>query len=93
MLARLPFMKARFPRPSARQEQEIAQRIAASPDIAPDLSAPHPGIALRLGRPPKRSAKIAVTLRLDPDVIAKFKATGEGWQTRINAALKSAAAK
>ena len=28
---------------------------------------------------------------LDPDVIAHFKATGKGWQTRINAALRKAA--
>ncbi|MCU6453677.1 BrnA antitoxin family protein [Sphingomonas sp. A2-49] len=27
---------------------------------------------------------------LDPDVIAKFRATGPGWQARINAALRAA---
>jgi uncharacterized protein (DUF4415 family) len=31
-----------------------------------------------------------VSLRLDPDVIAKFKATGKGWQSRINAVLRAA---
>ena len=30
-----------------------------------------------------------VTLWLDEDVVAKFKASGAGWQTRINDALKS----
>ena len=30
-----------------------------------------------------------VTLRLDVDVVQKFKASGDGWQTRINEALKS----
>jgi uncharacterized protein (DUF4415 family) len=29
-----------------------------------------------------------VTLRLDPDVIAKFRETGPGWQARINEALR-----
>jgi uncharacterized protein (DUF4415 family) len=39
-------------------------------------------------RPPKANPKVAITLRLDQDVIDRFKATGQGWQTRINAALK-----
>ncbi|MEH3158002.1 MAG: BrnA antitoxin family protein [Sphingomonas taxi] len=34
--------------------------------------------------------KQQVTLRLDPDVLAKFRATGPGWQARINAALRAA---
>ena len=34
--------------------------------------------------------KQQVTLRLDPDVLAKFRATGRGWQARINAVLKAA---
>jgi uncharacterized protein (DUF4415 family) len=28
-------------------------------------------------------------MRIDPDVLDAFKATGPGWQTRINDALKS----
>jgi uncharacterized protein (DUF4415 family) len=40
------------------------------------------------GRPP--SGKIIVTLRLDPEVVAKFKASGPGWQSRINDLLKRA---
>ncbi|MBI0473882.1 hypothetical protein D9601_00705 [Sphingomonas sp. MA1305] len=34
--------------------------------------------------------KQQVTLRLDRDVLAKFRATGPGWQARINAALRAA---
>jgi uncharacterized protein (DUF4415 family) len=40
------------------------------------------------GRPPVEKPKKAVSLRLDQDVIDKFKATGKGWQSRINEALK-----
>lgn len=40
--------------------------------------------------PQKSATKIAVSIRLDPDVVAKFKATGPGWQGRINDALKAA---
>lgn len=39
--------------------------------------------------PGKRPAKRSVTLRLDPEVIRKFRALGPGWQTRINEALKA----
>ncbi len=43
------------------------------------------------GRPPLRDeAKRQVTLRLDPDVLAKFREGGPGWQGRINAALRAA---
>jgi len=45
------------------------------------------------GRPPKENPKAQVTLRLDAEVVKHFKAGGPGWQTRINAALRRAAAK
>jgi uncharacterized protein (DUF4415 family) len=45
------------------------------------------------GRPKAIASKVAVKLRLDPDVIEGFKAAGPGWQTRINATLKDALAK
>lgn len=45
------------------------------------------------GRPPKASPKAQVTLRLDAEIIAHFKAEGAGWQTRINTALKRTVAK
>jgi len=45
----------------------------------------------RKGRPPEGAAsKVQVTLRLDPAVLAHFKARGPGWQTRINEALMKA---
>ena len=40
------------------------------------------------GRPRLENPKQAISIRLDRDVIEKFKATGAGWQTRIDAALK-----
>jgi uncharacterized protein (DUF4415 family) len=36
--------------------------------------------------------KQQVTLRLDQDVLKTFRATGAGWQARINEALRKAAA-
>ncbi|MBS0249061.1 MAG: BrnA antitoxin family protein [Proteobacteria bacterium] len=45
---------------------------------------------IRRGRPPLPSPKQAVKLRLDADVLAAYRKTGEGWQTRINADLRKA---
>jgi uncharacterized protein (DUF4415 family) len=39
------------------------------------------------GRPKSEAPKVSVSLRLDPDVVAGFKASGPGWQTRMNAVL------
>lgn len=62
-------------------------------DDAPDLSQePWAGKLARgefkRGRPKKADPKVSTTIRLDPDVIAAFKADGAGWQTRINEALR-----
>ena len=42
-------------------------------------------------RPPSSNRKRPVSLRLDPDVVAHFRRSGRGWQSRINAALRKAA--
>lgn len=45
------------------------------------------------GRPPVEKPKLAVSIRLDQDVVEKFKSTGAGWQSRINQVLRKAAAR
>jgi uncharacterized protein (DUF4415 family) len=51
--------------------------------------APH---IIPMGRPPLGiEAKKQVTLRLDADVLERFRSTGAGWQSRINATLRKAA--
>ncbi len=40
-----------------------------------------------VGRPALPSTKISTTIRLSPEVIDAFKASGSGWQTRIDLAL------
>ena len=39
------------------------------------------------GRPKSSDSKIAISLRLPPDTLARWKATGPGWQTRMADAL------
>ncbi|MBK8742717.1 MAG: BrnA antitoxin family protein [Betaproteobacteria bacterium] len=40
------------------------------------------------GRPISATRKAHVNIRLDADIVEQFRATGRGWQTRLNAALK-----
>lgn len=44
--------------------------------------------ARRAGRPKSDSPKQSTTLRLDQDVLEYFKSGGQGWQTRLNQALR-----
>jgi uncharacterized protein (DUF4415 family) len=43
------------------------------------------------GRPKSAATKEQITLRIDRDVLEKFRSTGEGWQRRINDVLRKAA--
>ena len=54
---------------------------ALSESLRTKLTSPRRG-------PQKAPTKIATTIRLTPDVMDAFKATGTGWQTRIDAALR-----
>jgi uncharacterized protein (DUF4415 family) len=45
----------------------------------------------RARRPQKAPTKKLVSLRIDPDVLDRFKAGGAGWQGRMNMALRKAA--
>ncbi len=40
--------------------------------------------AVRVGRPVSKHPKKRVTLRLDDDIVSAWRATGKGWQTRLN---------
>jgi uncharacterized protein (DUF4415 family) len=40
------------------------------------------------GRPKAEATKVFTAIRLDADLLGAFKATGKGWQTRVNSALR-----
>jgi uncharacterized protein (DUF4415 family) len=52
---------------------------------------PANGTLTKPGRPKTAAPKQSVHLRLSPDVLAYFRKTGAGWQTRIDEALRKAA--
>jgi uncharacterized protein (DUF4415 family) len=43
---------------------------------------------IRRGRPRSLAPKEAINIRLSADVLERFRATGQGWQTRMDSALK-----
>ena len=72
-------------------EATVAQLVEAKP-----FSDVFPALAEKMrknvgGRPKVENPKVAVSLRLDPEVVSRFKAEGPGWQTRMNEALRQAA--
>lgn len=67
-------------------DEELAQARPFA-EVYPDLAE---SIRRSRGRPKVDSPRQQISLRLDPDVIEKFKATGKGWQSRINDVLKAA---
>lgn len=87
-------------------EAQIQCMIASDPD-APEITDAQlvqakpfgevfPALAEKMrknvgGRPKSENPKVAVSLRLDQEVISKFKSSGPGWQTRMNNALREAA--
>jgi uncharacterized protein (DUF4415 family) len=54
-------------------------------EVFPDLAA---SIERSRGRPAVDNPKKQVTLRLDADIVERYKSTGRGWQSRINADLR-----
>lgn len=58
-------------------------------EVAPELIE----MQRRRGRPPVAQPKISTTLRLSPEVVAHFRAGGDGWQTRIDEALRAIVAR
>jgi uncharacterized protein (DUF4415 family) len=85
-------MKKRKPLTDAEGEvRELTAedfRHFKSLDHFPDLAALVRGRGKR--GPQKAPTKQQVTLRLDRDVVKRFQATGPGWQSRINDALRKA---
>ncbi len=76
--------------PTEQEEAAIMAGIAADPDTYEVSDAEFK--TMRRGRPAGSGTKTLVSLRLDSDILAKYKAAGAGWQTRINEVLKRAAA-
>src|SRR5882757_11485436 len=68
-------------------ERDFAKARPASEVLPPEVIAQFKN---KGGRPRIENPKEAVKLRIDADVLAKFRESGAGWQTRINGILRAA---
>jgi uncharacterized protein (DUF4415 family) len=77
--------------PTLQEDKTITAAAKSDPDARPltpkQLKAMVLLRALR-GRPKSGSAKQLVSVRYSPEVLAYFKSTGEGWQSRMDGVLR-----
>lgn len=74
------FAKSAVPAPMVKKPIVQIELAAVAPE-----KPKHAG-----GRPLTGNAKVVLNIRVDSDVLARWKATGAGWQARMNEALKQA---
>lgn len=89
----MPKLKAGTILPTPAEDTAITAAAKSDPDAVPLTDAQWEQVKplLRRGRPLGSGTKTQITLRLDTDVLEKFKASGDGWQTRINEVLRALA--
>ncbi len=76
--------------PTPEEDAAINAGIAADPDTVELTSEQMAELRPLRGRPRLLRPKAALTMRVDADVLDAIKATGPGWQTRINDLLRDA---
>lgn len=88
---------------SDEEEARIQRMIAADPNnpewtgedfaAAVPFAQAFPAMAetIKRGRPKSDSVKVAISLRIDREIVERYRATGSGWQSRMNADLRKAA--
>src|SRR3990167_5557668 len=77
--------------PTVAEDKAITAAAKADPDALPltpkQLRTMVPMKTMR-GRPKSENKKLLVSVRYSPEVVAYFKATGEGWQSRMDGVLQ-----
>jgi len=77
--------------PTLKEDKLITAAAKADPDAQPltpkQLKSMVPMRAMR-GRPKSASTKQLVSVRYSQEVLAYFKSTGEGWQSRMDSVLR-----
>jgi uncharacterized protein (DUF4415 family) len=77
--------------PTVQEDKAITAAARNDPDAQPltprQLKAMVSIRALR-GRPKSANKKLLISVRYSPEVVAYFKSTGEGWQSRMDGVLR-----
>ena len=86
----MPKLKPRTIIPTPEEDIAITAAAMSDPDAMPYTDAEWDAVkpALKRGRPLATTTKERITIRLSPEVVQAFRASGEGWQTRVDSALK-----
>ncbi len=86
-----PLKKISLKMPTLEEDQLITAAAESDPDALPltdeQMSAMVPIRVVR-GRPKLANRKKLVSIRYSPEVIEYFRASGAGWQARMDAVLK-----
>lgn len=73
--------------PTPEEDAAITEAAMSDPDAMP-LTDEEFAKLKRVGRPRAATTKERITIRLSRDVVDSFRATGNGWQTRMDEALR-----
>ncbi|MDP2782996.1 MAG: BrnA antitoxin family protein [Sulfurimicrobium sp.] len=76
--------------PTPVEDAAITAAAMSDPDAIPLTDAEWEAVKpfVRRGRPPATVTKERITIRLSREVVDQFRASGDGWQTRVDMALK-----
>ena len=77
--------------PSVRDNAKILAAAKADPDAQPMTQAQLDGLVpihAARGRPKSENKKFLLSVRYSAEVVEYFRATGEGWQTRMDNVLR-----
>ncbi|MEW9809400.1 MAG: BrnA antitoxin family protein [Candidatus Symbiodolus clandestinus] len=77
-------------RPTDKENIAITKAAMSDVDAIPltDQEWESAKLTFNRGRPKALIVKERITIRLSHDVVESFRATGQGWQTRMDGALK-----
>ena len=77
--------------PSLEEHKAITAVAKSDPDaqpLTPTQSKEMVPLRTLRGRPKSQNKKVLLSVRYSPEVVAYFKSTGEGWQSRMDGVLR-----
>lgn len=83
-------MKKRTTSENPQWTEADFKRARPAREVLPKLFGPKAAVEMLKprGRPKSAHSKVAISLRVPPEVLARWKASGAGWQTRMAESLK-----
>ena len=84
----MPKLKPGIIYPTDEEDAAITAAALSDPDAQPLTQKEFKQLRPMRGRPLGSGTKVQLTVRFDADVIRAFRQVGDGWQTRMNDALR-----